>query len=57
MGSPLSDLVLQDLETEALKLLRFEIPIYYRYVDDILFAAHRTQFDDILEMFNSFTLD
>jgi len=34
MDSPLSpiisDLVLQDLETEALKLLRFEIPIYYQ---------------------------
>jgi len=58
MGSPLSpiisDLVLQDLETEALKLLPFEIPIYYRYVDDILIAAHRIQFNDILNTFNSF---
>jgi len=57
MGSSLSpiisDLVLQDLETEALKLLRFEIPIHYRYVDDILLAAHCTQFEDILKMFNS----
>jgi len=57
MGSPLSpisDLVLQDLETQALKLLQFKIPIYYKYVDDILLAAHHSQFNDILKIFNSF---
>jgi len=58
MGSPLSpiisDIVLQDLEFEALKFLPFEIPIYYRYVDDILLAAHRSQFNDILTTFNFF---
>jgi len=57
MGSPLSliisDVVLQDLETEALQLLPYEIPIYYRYVD-ILFAAQRSQFSDILVTFNSY---
>jgi len=58
MGFPLSpiisDIVLQDLETEALQLLPYEIPIYYRYVDDILFAAQRSQFSDILITFNSY---
>jgi len=58
MGSSLSpiisDLVLQDLETQALKLLWFNIPIYYRYVDDMLLAARRTQFNGILKTFNSF---
>jgi len=56
MGSPLSpiisDPVLQDLETQALKNLDFQIPVYYRYVYDILFAAHSTQFNHILKTFN-----
>lgn len=42
MGSPLSpiiaDIVLQDLEDNALKSLDYYIPFYYRYVDDILIA-------------------
>jgi len=58
MGFPLSpiisDLVLQDLETQALQLLQFKIPIYCRYVDDILLATHHSQFNDILKIFNSF---
>lgn len=40
MGSPLSpiiaDIVLQDIENKALKLLVFVPPIYFRYVDDIV---------------------
>jgi len=48
MGSPLSpiiaDLVMQDFESEALSLLPFSLPIYFRYVDDILIA---TPFDKI----------
>jgi len=58
MGSPLSpiisDIVMQDLETQALQILRFEIPIYYRYVDDILLAAPHSHFKDILQTFNSY---
>jgi len=58
MGSPLSpivaDLVLQDLETSALKKLPSFIPLYYRYVDDILLAAPVDQLYNILEVFNSF---
>jgi len=58
MGSPLSpiisDLVLQDLETQALKSLQVNVPIFYRYVDDILIAAHRSHFELILNTFNSF---
>jgi len=58
MGSPLfpiiSDIVFQDIETEALKLCRFQIPTFFRYVDDILFTANRSHFKDILTTFNSF---
>jgi len=58
MGSPLSpivaDLVLQDLEINAMKKLPSHLPLYYRYVDDILLAAPVEQLDTILEVFNSF---
>jgi len=57
MGSPLSpivaDLVLQDLETKAIKELPLELPLYYRYVDDILFAAPVELLHKISEIFNS----
>lgn len=56
MGSPLSpivaDLVLQDLETTVLESLPYRLPVYYRYVDDILFAAPKTHIIDILNHFN-----
>jgi len=58
MGSPLSpiiaDLVLRDIETKAISKLNFELPLYYRYVDDILLAASKDQLDAILDTFNSF---
>jgi len=58
MGSPLSpivaDLVLQDLESSAIKRLPSHLPLYYRYVDDILLAAPIEQLDTILGVFNSF---
>jgi len=54
LSSIISDIVLQDLEIQALQLLQFKIPIYYKYVDDILLAAHHSQFNDILQIFNSF---
>jgi len=57
MGSPLSpviaDLVLQDLEMSATKMLPFRLPFYYRYVDDIMLAAQSDSFDQILHIFNS----
>jgi len=58
MGSPLSpiiaDLVLRDIETKAIKKLPFQLPLYRRYVDDILLAAQVDQFNIIIETFNSF---
>jgi len=57
MGSPLSpviaDLVLQDLETSALKNLPFNILFYYRYVDDIILRAPSNSLDLVLQIFNS----
>jgi len=57
MGSPLSpiiaEIVLQDLERKALKLLNMEIPFYHRYVDDIALAAPRQKINECLNAFNS----
>jgi len=57
MGSPLSpiiaDLVIQDLEKEAISRLPFNLPIYFRYVDDILIAAPIDKIEFILNVFNS----
>jgi len=57
MGSSLSpiiaEIVLQDLEMKALKLLNIEIPFYHRYVDDIALAAPRQKINKCLNAFNS----
>jgi len=57
MGSSLSpiiaDLVMQDLESNALEILDVEIPLYYRYLDDIALVVPRHKSKDVLETFNS----
>lgn len=57
MGSSLSpviaDLVMQDLENEALRTIGIRLPaFYYRYVDDILLAAPENLTEHIVEVFN-----
>jgi len=56
MGSPLSpvlaDIVMQDLEQKALNKLDFSLPIYYRYVDDILLLTPFEKIDVVLNTFN-----
>ena len=58
MGSPLSpiiaDLVMQDLESHVLNTLKLDIPLYKRYVDDIIMAAPRNRVMDVLSAFNSY---
>jgi len=58
MGSPLSpiiaDLVMEDLETNALNNISFRLPFYYRYVDDIMLAVPHNKSKDVLDIFNSF---
>jgi len=57
MGSPLSpivaNMVLQDLERKALDGLNFSVPLYFRYVDDILIGAPQDKIQLIFEHFNS----
>jgi len=58
MGSPLSpvlaDLVIQDLEKNIFQNLSTHIPVYYRYVDDIVLAASKYKINDILDSFNAY---
>ena len=57
MGSPLSpiiaDIVMQDIENNALCLLEIRLPFFLRYVDDIVCAVPSERVDHVLEVFNS----
>ncbi|XP_011879094.1 PREDICTED: uncharacterized protein LOC105568230 [Vollenhovia emeryi] len=57
MGSPLSpilaDMVMKDLEVSCLQRLDFNVPIFYRYVDDIITALPTTKIDTVLAIFNN----
>jgi len=58
MGSPLSpiiaDIIMEDIESQALKALNCRLPIYYRYVDDIMLAVPHNMTTELLQTFNSF---
>jgi len=58
MDSPLSpiiaDLVMQNLEVHVLNSLNSSLPIYYRYVDDILLIAHENDINYIFNKFNNY---
>jgi len=58
MGSPLSpilaDVVMDDLESQCISKLDFEIHTYYRYVDDIFFIIPKTKIDVVLKTFNDY---
>jgi len=64
MGSSLSpiiaNIVMQDLEESILNTLDVSIPIYHRYVDDIILVAPVSEITNILNKFNErlqFTVD
>jgi len=56
--SPLSpivaNLVLQKLESTILNNLTYKLKFYYRYVDYIALSVPLSQFNSLLEKFNSF---
>ncbi|XP_043469746.1 uncharacterized protein LOC122503318 [Leptopilina heterotoma] len=62
MGSPISpfvsDIVMDDLETECLKELKEKhncVPLfYYRYVDDTILAIKKEHVDLVIDTFNSY---
>lgn len=57
IGSPISpiisDIIMQDLETEALKNLDFSLHFYFRYVD-VIMAVSTNKINTVLQSFNSF---
>jgi len=58
MGSPLSpiiaEIVMQDLEENVLRTLNLPTLFYYRYVDDIVFAARDNDINQMLAAFNNY---
>ncbi|KYN12186.1 hypothetical protein ALC57_15637, partial [Trachymyrmex cornetzi] len=43
-----------DLENGVISKLKFDIPLYYRYVDDIILAIPKNQINETLDTFNSY---
>ena len=58
MGSPISpslaDFVMQGLETDMFKRIDFDIPVYFRYVDDTFLLISKDRIHYILTMLNSY---
>ena len=50
----LSDIVMDDLETECIKKLNFKPTFYFRYVDDIVLCIPKNSVDHTLNTFNSY---
>jgi len=57
MGSPLSpiiaDIVMQDLEEASLNKINLKLPVYYRYIDDIM-AALSNSISQLYHIFNNY---
>ena len=58
MGNPispiLSDIVMEDLETECIKKLSIKPTFYFRYVDDIILCIGSNSTNHILNTFNEY---
>ena len=50
----MGDLAMRLLEEHCLKDLDFQVPLYIRYVDDILLCVSPLRINYILDTFNSF---
>jgi hypothetical protein len=54
ISSVIAQLVLEDLEETIIPQLNFNLPFFYRYVDDCILAIPRDKADYILKKFNSY---
>jgi len=58
IGSPLSpilaDMIMEDLETQCLSRLDFNVHTFYRYVDDIFMIIPAKKLNSVLTTFNSY---
>ena len=60
MRSPISpvlaNIVMQNLETCCLNKIDFDIPLYFRYIDDILALVPEDKINYIIDIFNAYHL-
>jgi len=49
----IADIVMQDLEKRVLETFNFDIPFYFRYVDDLVMAVPTSKIKLVIETFNS----
>lgn len=54
LSSPIANLVMEYVEENILATIPFHIPIYKRYVDDVLMSVPCDQLDYILQIFNGY---
>lgn len=54
ISSVVAQLVLEDLEETILAKMNFDIPLFYRYVDDCILAVPKTEANNVLNQFNSY---
>jgi len=47
----LADVIMENLETQSLQKLNFEVHTYYKYVDDIFMIIPKTKLDIVLRGF------
>ncbi|XP_060523582.1 uncharacterized protein LOC132700362 [Cylas formicarius] len=54
ISSAIAQIVLEDLEESVLSNALFDIPFFYRYVDDCITAIPKNKQHEILQLFNSY---
>ena len=54
ISSVIAQMVLEELESEVISKLPFQLPYFYRYVDDCITAVPKTKTTDTLNAFNAF---
>ena len=50
----LADLLMQDFETNVLENFDFNIPVYYRYVDDTIMFIPKDKIEEVRTRFNNY---
>lgn len=54
MSSAVAQLVMEDLEITTLAKLKFQIPFFYRFVDDCIMAVPADQVNNVVNEFNKY---
>lgn len=54
ISSVIAQIVLEELESEVIPKLKYQLPFYFRYVDDCITAVPKTKCDEVLNYFNAY---